>query len=113
VLPSHPATHRTQHTSGLFSDVEHSLVMSEPVSTTGHQDIPEILLPPGVESQDSEDWEGEGGGKGKVRLVRSHAIRDSASPPPPGHGPTPPGPVSEGGSERSLGNVHIVVTIVF
>jgi len=65
-----------------------------------HQEIPKIHLPPGVESQDSEDWEGDGGGKGKVRLVRSHAIRDSASPPLPGHGPPPPG--SEGGSERSL-----------
>merc|ERR1719397_1332312 len=67
-----------------------------------------IHLPPGVESQDSEDWEGEGGAKGKVRLVRSHAIRDSASPPPPGHAPAPPhqhqGNTSEGGSERSLGS---------
>jgi len=104
VLPSHPATHRTQYTSGLSSDVEHSLAMSETVSITGHKEIPEILLPPGVESQDSEDWDGEGGGKGKVRLVRSHAIRDSASPPPPGHGSAPPGPISEGGSERSLGS---------
>lgn len=69
-----------------------------------HQEIPEIHLPPGVESQDSEDWEGEGGGKGKVRLVRSHAIRDSASPPPPGHAVPPPGPVSEVGSERSIGS---------
>lgn len=68
------------------------------------QEIPEIHLPPGVEHQDSEDWEGEGGVKGKVRLVRSHAIRDSASPPPPGHAPPPPGPISEGGSERSLGS---------
>ena len=84
-----------------------SLVMTEvPSGASGgvlHQEIPEIHLPPGVESQDSEDWEGEGGAKGKVRLVRSHAIRDSASPPPPGHAPPPPGPVSEGGSERSLG----------
>jgi len=73
-----------------------------------HQEIPEIHLPPGVESQDSEDWEGEGGAKGKVRLVRSHAIRDSASPPPPGHAPAPPhqhqANTSEGGSERSLGS---------
>ena len=57
--------------------------------------IPEIQLP---------DWDpetGEDGVKGvKVRLVRSHAIRDSASPPPPAPAP---GNMSEGGSERSTG----------
>jgi len=46
--------------------------------------IPEILLPTGTEDVDIEEeveeWEDEGGGR-KVRLVRSHAIRDSTSPP--------------------------------
>ena len=54
-------------------------------------------------------------GLAKVRLQRSHAIRDSASPPPPGYGAsqgsqgtqtshTPP-TMSEGGSERSTGEI--------
>jgi hypothetical protein len=48
--------------------------------------VPEILLPP----SELEEWEEEGGGRGsKVRLVRSHAIRDSASPPPPGRSASP------------------------
>ena len=47
--------------------------------------IPEIQLPPGLEHQDSEDWDNGGKGGSKVKLVRSHAIRDSTSPPPPGH----------------------------
>lgn len=49
--------------------------------TGGVLPVPEIQLPPGL---DTEDWEGGARGGGKVRLVRSHAIRDSASPPPPG-----------------------------
>jgi len=46
--------------------------------------VPEILLPSG---SDDGDWEGEGGiARGnKVKLTRSDAIRDSASPPPPAH----------------------------
>ena len=56
--------------------------------------IPEIQLPEWDTAESGED-----GVKGvKVRLVRSHAIRDSASPPPPA-----PGNMSEGGSERSTG----------
>lgn len=72
--------------------------------------IPEIQLPPGVEHQDScEDW--DAGVKGaKVKLMRSHAIRDSTSPPPPGyghnHGQCQPQTVSEGGSERSIGGYN-------
>ena len=50
-------------------------------------------------------------GLAKVRLQRSHAIRDSTSPPPPGHGASQPVSqtshtpltMSEGGSERSTG----------
>ena len=71
--------------------------------------IPEIQLPPGVEHQDSgEDWDGVKGAK--VKLMRSHAIRDSTSPPPPGyghaHGQCQAGTVSEGGSERSIGKFN-------
>ena len=66
------------------------------VTTVSATVIPEIQLP---------EWDtaetGEDGVKGvKVRLVRSHAIRDSASPPPPAPAP---GNMSEGGSERSTG----------
>ena len=49
----------------------------------GAMSVPEILLPP-CELEEWEEEGVEGGGRGKVRLVRSHAIRDSASPPPPG-----------------------------
>ena len=77
--------------------------------------IPEIQLPPGVEHQDSgEDWERQGS---KVKLMRSHAIRDSTSPPPPGyHGHNHVGgspqhqTVSEGGSERSIGETNVLDT---
>ena len=45
--------------------------------------VPEIHLPGGGR----EDWdsdEGRGAGRDKLRLQRSHAIRDSVSPPPGG-----------------------------
>jgi len=76
--------------------------------------IPEIQLPPGVEHQDScEDWDQVGSkGGAKVRLQRSHAIRDSTSPPPSvqsanhqcPHQNQAQGNMSEGGSERSTGS---------
>ena len=64
------------------------------IEPTLHLPVPEIQLL-GVtqeewdgeeELQDDEgegDEEEEGEGRNKVRLVRSHAIRDSVSPPPP------------------------------
>ena len=64
------------------------------IEPTLHLPVPEIQLL-GVtqeewdgeeELQDEEgegDEEEEGEGRNKVRLVRSHAIRDSVSPPPP------------------------------
>ena len=64
------------------------------VQTVSQKDIPEIQLP--VEAGD--DW--EGGKGGKVRLVRSEAIRDSSSPPLA----QPAGSMSEAGSERSGGS---------
>ena len=73
-------------TTGVTATLVHSAV------------IPEIQLPPDWDPETQQET-GEDGGKGvKVRLVRSHAIRDSASPPPPA-----PGNMSEGGSERSTG----------
>ena len=59
------------------------------VEPTLHLPVPEIQLL-GVTQE--EEWnedeeilpdEEEGEGRNKVRLVRSHAIRDSVSPPPP------------------------------
>ena len=101
--------------------------MSEQISVSAVT-IPEIhTIPPedrdtaascdlGTEAGDwSEVGEAEHGGQGtaglaKVRLQRSHAIRDSTSPPPPGHGASQgtqtshtPLTMSEGGSERSTG----------
>ena len=46
------------------------------VSQQDIQEIPEIQLP----AEAGDDW--EGGKGGKVRLMRSEAIRDSSSPPP-------------------------------
>jgi len=52
----------------------------------GGRSLPEILLP--TESEE-DGWENDGGGgRGKVKLTRCDAIRDSASPPPPTHAQT-------------------------
>ena len=61
------------------------------VEPTLHLPVPEIQLlgvtqeewNEGEEILAEEDDEEEGEGRNKVRLVRSHAIRDSVSPPPP------------------------------
>ena len=103
--------------------------MSEQISVSGIVTIPEIhTIPPETDrdtaaSCDQEagagDWcevgeaeHGQGSaGLAKVRLQRSHAIRDSTSPPPPGHGASQgtqthtPLTMSEGGSERSTGEM--------
>ena len=103
--------------------------MSEQISVSGTVTIPEIhTIPPETDrdtaaSCDQEagagDWcevgeaeHGQGSaGLAKVRLQRSHAIRDSTSPPPPGHGANQgtqthtPLTMSEGGSERSTGKM--------
>ena len=55
------------------------------VSQPDLQEIPEIQLP----GEAGEDW--EGGKGGKVRLVRSEAIRDSTSPPPGQEAPSETG----------------------
>ena len=61
------------------------------VEPTLHLPVPEIQLL-GVTQEEwnedeeilaEEEEEEEGEGRNKVRLVRSHAIRDSVSPPPP------------------------------
>ena len=60
------------------------------VEPTLHLPVPEIQLL-GVTQEEwnedeeilAEEEEEEGEGRNKVRLVRSHAIRDSVSPPPP------------------------------
>ena len=61
------------------------------VEPTLHLPVPEIQLLGVTQEEWNEDEEvlaeeeedGEGEGRNKVRLVRSHAIRDSVSPPPP------------------------------
>ena len=53
--------------------------------------VPEILLPPDGESEWEED---DGGGRGCAKLVRSHAIRDSSSPPLPQRQNSPQSPGS-------------------
>ena len=65
------------------------------MQTVSQPGIPEIQLP----AEAGDDWE-TGGKGGKVRLVRSHAIRDSTSPPPA----QPPATMSEADSERSAGS---------
>ena len=73
----------------------------------------DLALEPGTgewcEVGEAEHGQGAAG-LAKVRLQRSHAIRDSTSPPPPSHGasqgtqtPHTPLTMSEGGSERSTG----------
>ena len=59
------------------------------VSQPDIQEIPEIQLP----AEAGDDW--EGGKGGKVRLVRSEAIRDSSSPPPGQEVTSEPGDVAE------------------
>ena len=77
--------------------------------------VPEILLPSG---SDDGDWEGEGGiARGnKVKLTRSDAIRDSASPPPPAHVQTQTQHVQhvDGGSNdtRSIGQKNCYIDIL-
>ena len=59
------------------------------VEPTLHLPVPEIQLLGVTQEEWNEDEEilaeeeEEGEGRNKVRLVRSHAIRDSVSPPPP------------------------------
>ena len=63
--------------------------MSGGVESTLHLPVPEIQLLGVTQEEWNEDEEipeeeeEEGEGRNKVRLVRSHAIRDSVSPPPP------------------------------
>ena len=93
--------------------------MEEPVSVSearevkeGSIPLPEIHLPaPDIEEVEGE-WEADGeGGPRRVKLIRSHAIRDSVSPPPPGrispHSPPRLNSAGEGGGsgsdQRSIG----------
>ena len=81
--------------------------------------LPEIHLPePDLEEAEAEgpeEWEADGdGGTRRVKLIRSHAIRDSVSPPPPGrvspHSPPRFNSVGEGGGSgsdlRSIGDFY-------
>ena len=71
--------------------MSHRSAVHQSVQTVSQQDIPQISLQLPAEAAD--DW--ENGKGGKVRLVRSEAIRDSTSPPLN---------MSEAGSERSGGS---------
>ena len=87
--------------------VQISIASRKKLITTIRVDFCSTLL------QDScEDWDQVGSkGGAKVRLQRSHAIRDSTSPPPSvqsanhqcPHQNQAQGNMSEGGSERSTG----------
>lgn len=93
----------------------------EAIDSRVKKTVPEILLPNdqeedlggGEEDEEEEDGEGEDWGEDadgkedrKVKLVRSHAIRDSTSPPPPRQ-TTPQSPV---GGVQVSGQPPMVIT---
>ena len=102
---------------------EHSLPLPEihlPEPDLEEAEGPEIHLPePDLEETEGpEEWETDGeGGTRRIKLIRSHAIRDSVSPPPPGrvspHSPPRFNSAVEGGGSgsdlRSIGEFQIFI----
>ena len=75
---SRPHSHNTLCCPWLLqAAMSHRSAVHQSVQTVSQQDIPQISLQLPAEAAD--DW--ENGKGGKVRLVRSEAIRDSTSPP--------------------------------
>jgi len=71
--------------------------------------VPEILLPNDADEGEEEEDEDEEGGGRKIKLVRSHAIRDSTSPPPRQGSPQlPPGRVNQASDNIGVDQRSIV-----